>query len=249
MVETNCILHYGMPILSDEKLQQRYELFPNYDHYFYLTDYISSVNHGVVYVMTDDDKDRVRNKLNGNVMFIGEDTLYEQCKYYFPKSFEKINNLTILPEHHLYSIQQSLNEYVFYIIFGKTIHNYNQYSFMASTFYIEHRALPLFKKNLEQKNWYIKDSYGEKQGKGIWSVEYKYFKSIISNIQYKIELFYDTLTDLDHDSEKFRHVLFHGILKPLFPYGVIKKRLDIDKISNEKRIIGCKKWIDILYKH
>ena len=59
----NALINFGHPILSENKIIQRNQIFSDYDHFYIFPTYLAEKNHDTLYVFDDKDILRLKNKL------------------------------------------------------------------------------------------------------------------------------------------------------------------------------------------
>lgn len=259
----NALINFGHPILSENKIIQRNQIFSDYDHFYIFPTYLAEKNHDTLYVFDDKDILRLKNKFENLYLL---DIIELTCLYekYFPKAVQSILNrfkstsseFNIFQK--LFSLQERLNELVFFHYFyneivcpnGKHIEKYNKFTFMSNSFYIEDKNN--FVTHVKDKNnWFIMDYEGEtptEKAKGIWSCDLKTLKYMIIHMSWDVDDYYINLKDEKNDAEKYKYKLFtKSNLSSEKNYGFIKKRINMPKNGTpQKMVSGCTNWISTL---
>ena len=237
------VLNYGHPPLFKEKREQRNRLFKGMEQFHFIPNYITAPNHQTVYLMEDVDKLE-------NVTYFDYFRLLNKAQYYFPEPFKKLvdplNTINSLTAN--YSVQQSLNELIFWLEFQNSGgRDFDKIIFMSNSFYCEDEEW--FANQIKEHNWFIYDYNYHGQAKGIWSCKSNIYNEILDRLQILATTHwrdFNSSTRFNNDSETFKFKLFYEEfdLKPIPPHGMVKQRIDLPKNGHPIRIeIGCRKWV------
>lgn len=253
------VLNYGHPPLFKEKREQRNRLFKGMKQFYYVSNYIASPEHNTIYLMEDIDKiyiDELIPKEPGHLMSLKDINYFDyyhllnKAQYYFPKPFKKLidppNTINSLTANH--SVQQSLNELIFWMEFwNRDGKDFDKVIFMSNSFFCEDEEW--FAKQIQEDNWFIHDEKHNRHAKSIWSCTSSIYNNIIDRLQLLATDHWHDFHSGDrfkHDSETFKFKLFFEEfkLKPIPPHGMAKRGIQLPKNGHPIRVeIGCKKWL------
>ncbi len=254
------VLNYGHQPLEKEKREQRNRLFKGMKQFYYVSNYIASPEHNTIYLMEENDKVYIDELIPKDppilmslkdINYFDYYSLLYKAQYYFPEPFKKLvdspNTINSLTANH--SVQQSLNELIFWMEFWKFggVHYFDKVIFMSNSFFCEDEEW--FAKQIQEDNWFIHDVNHNEHAKSVWSCKKDIFDELIDQLQYSAANHWSNFHSGDrfnHDSETFKYKLFFEEfkLKPVLPHGMAKRGIQLPKNGHPIRIeIGCKKWL------
>ena len=207
----DAVCHFGMPIFSENKLEQRKFLFSEKTNYYFLTNYITSRDHRNFYLLSDAQKVKISEKLKSDniTWFNPFDLLTFQARQ-FRQAFDKLRenqnedyNFFML----LYNSQEVFNEYSFYLnFFNKILEDFDNYIFISTSYCIN--DLDSFNEKILSKNNWIISQFGKyEEAKSVWSVSLDR-KGFILDLTDEVNDWYTKDKIIDVNSERFRKFFF-----------------------------------------